>query len=65
MPVGASHVYTVPDGITPFTPSVGLTVNDTPLHVVVVIAVIEAPGSTFTTIVNEAPVQFPDTGVTT
>ena len=64
VPVGANHVYTVPAGTTPFTPSVGVTVNATPLHVVVVIDVIDAPGNTFTTTLNDAPVQLPDVGVT-
>jgi hypothetical protein len=62
--VGALQLYVVPAGITPFTPSVGVALNCTPLHVVAVIAAIVAFGFTVTVIANAAPVQLPDNGVT-
>jgi hypothetical protein len=55
VPVGVPHVYVVPAGTTPFVLSVGVTLNDTPLHVVAVIAVTTAFGSTVTSTVNVAP----------
>jgi len=64
-PVGADQVYVVPAGmILPFTPSVGVTVKVTPLHVVVVIALIVAPGLMVTTKLNAGPVHTPEIGVT-
>ena len=39
VPVGALHVNVVPAGITPFVPSVGVILKNTPLHVVVLIVV--------------------------
>ena len=63
-PVGASHVYVVPVGIIPFTPSVGVTTNVIPLQVTVVIAAIEAAGLMVTVTVNTDPVQTPEIGVT-
>ena len=63
-PAGADHVYKVPEGITPFTPSVGVTVNETPLQVTVDIGVTVANGLTVTVTVNVAPIQLPDSGVT-
>ncbi len=62
--VGASQLYNVPAGTMPFVPSVGLTVNATPLQLTVVIAVTTAVGLTVTVTVNVAPVQLPDNGVT-
>ncbi len=62
--VGASQLYNVPAGTIPFVPSVGLTVNATPLQLTVVIAVTTAVGLTVTVTVNVAPVQLPDKGVT-
>ena len=64
VPVGADHVYIVPDGITPFTPSVGVILNVPPLQTEVVIAVTVAKGLIVTVNVNCAPVQLPDNGVT-
>ena len=61
---GADQLYNVPDGITPFVPFIGVTVNDTPLQVMPVIAVTDAEGLTVTVTVNAVPVQFPDDGVT-
>ena len=63
-PVGTDHVYNVPDGITPFTTSVGVTLKATPLQVVAVIAVIVAPGLSVTIIVKADPLHEPDNGVT-
>ncbi len=62
--VGANQLYKVPTGTIPFVPSVGLTVNATPLQLIVVIAVTTAVGLTVTVTVNVAPVQLPDNGVT-
>jgi hypothetical protein len=64
VPVGALQVYVVPVGITPFVPSVGVAVNVTPLHVVVLIAVTAAFGLIVTVTVKVLPVYMPDTGVT-
>ena len=54
----------VPAGIVPFTPSVGVTANGTPLQVTAVIALITAPGLSVTVNVNAAPTQLPLVGVT-
>ncbi len=43
---------------------VGLTVNNTPLQLTAVIALITAVGLMVTVTVNAAPVQLPDNGVT-
>ena len=61
---GALHPYVVPAGITPLVTFTGVTLKNTPLHVVVLIAVILAYGLILTVTVNVAPVQLPDTGVT-
>ena len=61
---GAPQLYKVPAGITPFVTFVGVTVNNTPLQVTPVIAVIPAVGFTVTVTVKLVPVQLPDTGVT-
>ena len=53
-PVGAVQVYKVPVGTTPFTPSVGVALNNTPLHVVVLIGVMIPIGLIVTTTVNGA-----------
>ena len=62
--IGADQLYVVPAGTTPFTPLVGVTVNNTPLHVTVVIAVITAAGFSVTVNWNDAPAQPFDNGVT-
>ena len=62
---GAGQLYTVPAGITPSTPFVGLTVNNITLQILVVICVTVAIGLIVTVTVNAAPVQLPDKGVTT
>ena len=64
LPVGAVHVYVVPAGTIPLVPFTGLTVNNTPPQLVVLIGVITAVGFTVTVTVNVGPVQLPDTGVT-
>ena len=61
---GALQLYVVPAGITPLVTFTGVTLKNTPLHVVVLIAVILAYGLILTVTVNVAPVQLPDTGVT-
>ena len=62
--VGDDQLYVVPAGTIPFVMFVGVTVNVTPLHVIVLMAVITAVGLTLTVTVNAAPVQLPDKGVT-
>jgi hypothetical protein len=59
---GLLHVYNVFAGTMPFLISVGLTANDAPLHIVVLISVITAFGFTYTTTVNVAPTQLPGAG---
>ena len=56
VPVGALQVKVVPAGIIPFVPSVGVTLKNTPLQVVVLIAVTAALGLILTVTVNVAPV---------
>ena len=65
LPVGALHVYVVPAGTIPFVPFTGLTVNNTPPQLVVLIGVIDDVGLTVTVTVNVAfaPHKF-DVGVT-
>ena len=62
--LGALHAYVVPAGTMPFVPFTGVTLKNNPLHVVFVIALIEAFAFTVTVTVNGAPVQLPDSGVT-
>ena len=58
-------MYLVLSGTTPFVPFTGVTLNITPLHVVVVIAVINPPGLTVTVSVNGVPTQlYWEVGVT-
>jgi hypothetical protein len=59
---GLVHVYNVFAGTIPFLIFVGLTSNDAPLHIVVLISVITAFGFTNTTTVNVAPTQLPGAG---
>jgi hypothetical protein len=54
----------VPVGTTPFVPLAGVDVKATPLHTVLVIAVIEGFGLTVTVTVNVVPEQDPEVGVT-
>ena len=61
---GALQLYKVPDGTMPFVPLVGVNVNNTPLQVIVVIAVTLATGLIVTVTAKLAPVHVPDTGVT-
>ena len=55
--IGADHLYMVLAGTAPFSPSVGVTINITPLQVVAVIAVIIGSGlmTTVTVKVAAAP----------
>ena len=62
--VGTLHAYVVPAGTMPFVPFTGVTLKNTPLQLVPVIALITADGFTFTVNENTAPVQLPDNGVT-
>ena len=63
---GLLQLYKVPFGITPFKPSTGVTVNDTPLQDIAVIAVTAGVGFTLTVTVKAAPTpQLRDVGVTT
>ena len=55
VPVGADQLYNVPAGTTPFVTSVGVTVNCTPVQVVVLIGVMIPTGLTVTVTVNGAP----------
>ena len=64
VPVGALQVKVVPAGIIPFVTFVGVILKNTPLQVVVLIAVICASGFKFTVTEKDAPVHDPDTGVT-
>ena len=52
---GTDQLYVVPAGITPLVTSVGVTVNNTPLHVTPVIAVTAALGLIVTVNWNDAP----------
>jgi hypothetical protein len=52
---GPLQLYNVFAGTMPFLMSVGLTANDAPLHIVVLISVITAFGFTNTNTVNVAP----------
>ena len=54
---GVDQLYVVPPGIIPFIESEGVTANDAPLQIVVVIAVMLAAGLTETVSVNEMPTQ--------
>jgi len=63
--VGADQLYNVPAGTIPFVPFVGVTVNNTPLQVIPVIAVIADTGFTLTVTVKLAPApQLTVVGVT-
>ena len=59
---GPLQLYNVLAGTIPFLILVGLTSNDAPLHIVVLISVITAFGFTYTTTVNVAPTQLPGAG---
>ena len=62
--LGTPQLYVVPAGTIPLVTFVGVILKNTPLHVVVLIAVICASGFKFTVTEKEAPVQDPDVGVT-
>ncbi len=61
---GADQLYVVPAGTMPFVPLTGDTVNNTPVQLTVVIAVIATTGLIVTVAVNELPVHPFDNGVT-
>ena len=61
---GADQLYVVPAGTIPLVTFVGVTVNVTPLHVIVLIAVIAGVGLIVTVTLNTKPVQLPVIGVT-
>ena len=61
---GADHAYVVPAGTIPLVPFTGVNVNNTPVQLTVVIAVILAFAFTVTVNVNDEPVQLPLNGVT-
>jgi|SRR5476651_1486619 len=61
---GTDQLYVVPAGTIPLATLVGVTVNNTPLHVTVLIAVMLAVGLSVTVTENTAPVQLPVIGVT-
>jgi len=62
--VGVAQVYKVDCGTIPFVPFTGDTVNCTPLHTTLLIALTSGVGFNVTITVNAAPVQLPDNGVT-
>ena len=51
---GALQLYVVPAGITPLVTFTGVTLKNTPLHVVLVIALTDGVGLTVTVTVNVA-----------
>ena len=61
---GTDQLYNVPLGTIPLVRLVGVTVNNTPLQLTVVMSATTAVGVIVTVTVNEAPVQLPDIGVT-
>ena len=61
---GADQVYVVFAGTRPLVTSTGVSVNVPPLQIVVLMLVTAGIGLTVTVIVNVAPVQLPETGVT-
>ena len=64
VPVGANHVYVVPEGTVPLVLFEGVTAKDAPLLIVFVIAVIDATGLIVTVRLNGVPAQLPEVGVT-
>ena len=63
-PVGNDQLYSVPEGTIPFVTFVGDTVNNVPLQLIFVNALMVAIGLIVTVRVNAEPEQVPDTGVT-
>ena len=62
---GTDQLYVVPAGTIPLVPSVGVEVNNTPLHVVALIALMLTPGLTVTVNTNDAfTPQLTEAGVT-
>ena len=64
VPVGNDQLYSVPEGTIPFVTFVGDTVNNVPLQLIFVNALMVAIGLIVTVRVNAEPEQVPDTGVT-
>jgi hypothetical protein len=62
--IGASQLYDVPAGTTPFVVLSGEMLKAISLHTVEVIDVIDGLGFTVTIIVKSLPVQLPDAGAT-
>ena len=62
---GIDQLYNVPAGTIPLRVLVGVTINEAPLQIVVVIVLIATEGLTVTETVKPEPVQAPETGVTT
>ncbi len=62
--LGALQLYNVPAGTMPFVPFTGVSVNNTPVQLTPVIALILAVGLTVTVKENTDPAQLPDIGVT-
>jgi hypothetical protein len=62
--VGTLQLYKLLIGTMPFVPLLGVTVNGTPLHVTVLIAVTSGVGFNVTITVNAAPTQLSDLGIT-
>ena len=62
--VGVAQLYKVPAGTMPLVILVGVNVNDVPLQMILVIALMEAEGLMVTVTVNTALLQLPDKGVT-
>lgn len=63
VPVGVDQLNFVPEGMIPLVPSVGVSINEIPLQVVLLIGVIMASGLRLSVRVNAAPTQVPDLGV--
>ena len=61
---GTDQLYVVPAGTMPLIISVGVTVNNTPLQLTVLIAVTAGVGLIVTVNEKLAPKQLPVTGVT-
>ena len=64
VPVGAVHVYVVPDGTIPLVPLAGVNAKVPPLQMVALISVITADVLMVIVMVIGVPVQLPDMGVT-
>ena len=61
---GTDQLYNVPAGTIPLVVLVGVKVNEAPLQIVAVRALITARGLTVTVTVKAAPLQVAEPGVT-